>query len=246
MLRGIAKPIITSMILKQTMLFGVILFLFYSKQNACFGQDSTCKAEPLIPIKLNFALNWDARSSFLGDKAVNIWGVNTGVIVGKKRHQMTFGYYWLTTNAIARLIDFRKSAARLLNLDYYTKTDLFYFNFMYWHNFIETPRWRVSLPVEIGVGSTRNAKNSLLNDYQLWKRNDFFIPIQSGLYLKWKATRWFGLSTQIGYRKSLIQRNINDKFDGIYYSYGIALNPEIFTDLYDLIKKRRQKKEKAQ
>lgn len=229
--------------LYSILICSTILLLNYC---SLFGQDSTQKVEKKLPLKLNYALNWDGRSSFIDDKPVNIWGINTGISVGKKQHEMTIGYYWLTTNSVSRLIDLRKSAAKRLNLDYYTKTDLFYFSTMYWHNFIETKRWRLSVPIEIGIGSTRSEQNNLRYDYQLWKRKDFFVPIQTGVYFKWKTTRWFGLSAQIGYRMSLIQRNIKDRFDGIYYSYGVGLNPVIITDLYNLMMRKKKKRMSVQ
>jgi hypothetical protein len=71
--------------------------------------------------RLSYAISWDARSSIIKEKRVNIWGVNTGIIVGRKRNQITLGYYWLNFNSYQRLIDLRKSAAKRVNLDYYTK-----------------------------------------------------------------------------------------------------------------------------
>jgi hypothetical protein len=88
--------------------------------------------------RLSYAINWDARSSIIKEQRVNIWGVNTGIIVGLKRNQITIGYYWLNFNSYKRLLDLRKSAAKRVNLDYYTKTDLYFFSLMYWKNFVLT------------------------------------------------------------------------------------------------------------
>ena len=189
---------------------------------------------------LGFVLNWDARRSFVKNKRVNIWGANTGIVFGKKRNQITVGYYWLNFNSYQKLIDFRRKNSKLVNLDSYTKTDLYFFSLMYWKNFIETRRWRVSMPVEIGIGATKNQGTELLTEIQIWKRKDFFLPIQSGLYAKWKATRWIGLSVQGGYRYGLISKNIHENYDGFYYSFGFELQPELFRDISHWIFKRKQ------
>lgn len=197
--------------------------------------------------KLTYTLNWDARNSFVNQKLVNIWGVNTGVKFGRNRHELTLGYYWLTFNSLLRLIDFRKEASKLINIGYYTKTDLYYFSVMYWHNIIENKKWRFSMPVELGIGATQSTGNKILNDLMLWRRNDFFLPAQAGLYLKWKATRWVGFSVQGGYRYAIYQQNLPTDYNGAYYSVGFTTEAAIFTDSYHWAKKQIEKrKEKRQ
>ncbi|WP_211243813.1 hypothetical protein [Runella limosa] len=217
--------------------------LKFLKEIFSSSQDSMRRGPNLM-----YTLNWDARSSFIDKKFVNIWGVNTGIKFGRKRHELTFGYYWLTFNSFLRLIDFRKNASRLVNLGYYTKTDLYFFSLMYVPKIIENKRWRFSLPVELGIGATQSSGNKLLNDLMIWRRNDFFMPAQAGFYLKWKATRWVGFSTQGGYRYALYQQNLPTNYNGPYYSLGFTLESEAFTDSYQwakkTIKKRQEKRSK--
>lgn len=182
--------------------------------------------------RLSYAINWDARSSIIKEKRVNIWGVNTGIIIGRKRNQITVGYYWLNFNSYLRLLDLRKSAAKRVNLDYYTKTDLYFFSLMYWKNFVNNKKWRVSMPIEIGIGATKNENVGLLNEIQIWKRKDYFMPIQGGVYVGWKATRWGGLSVQGGYRYALHKKNLPDSYNGLYYSVGANIQLALLTDIY--------------
>lgn len=189
---------------------------------------------------LSYAVNWDARSSIIKKQRVNIWGINTGIIVGRKRNQITLGYYWLNFNSYLRLIDLRKSAAKTVNLNYYTKTDLYFFSLMYWKNFVNNKKWRVSVPIEMGIGTTKNENVSLLNEIRVWKRKDYFIPIQAGVYVGWKATRWGGLSVQGGYRYALHQKNIPANYNGLYYSLGANVQLEFLTDLYKWIFKNKK------
>lgn len=227
--------------LGATFFFTLFLHSVSLAQSTHLLSDSVLLKPPDAPKRgLGFVLNWDARSSFIKNKRVNIWGVNTGLVFGKKRNQMTVGYYWLNFNSYQKLIDFRRKNSKLVNLDSYTKTDLYFFSLMYWKNFIETRRWRVSMPVEVGIGATKNQGTELLTEIQIWKRKDFFLPIQSGLYAKWKATRWVGLSVQGGYRYGLISKNIHENYDGFYYSFGFELQPELFRDVYRWAFKRKQ------
>lgn len=216
--------------------------VFFSKLFS--SQKDSVKSRP----KLTHTIDWDARSSFVDKKSVNIWGVNTGIKFRKGRHELNVGYYWLTFNSFLRLLDLRKSASKVININYYTKTDLYFFSLMYWPNLIDNRRWRFSIPVELGIGATQSTDNKLLNDLMIWRRNDFFMPAQIGSYLKWKATRWVGFSVQGGYRYALYQQNLPANYNGAYYSLGFTMESEIFTDSYqwtkNSLKKRKEQRGK--
>ncbi|MEZ4903891.1 MAG: hypothetical protein R2822_20135 [Spirosomataceae bacterium] len=226
-----------------TILFLLVISHLYGSDSLFVAQKDSLKPRP----KLTYTFNWDARSSFVDKKLVNIWGVNTGVKFGRNRHELTFGYYWLTFNSLLRLIDFRKNASKLINISYYTKTDLYYFSLMYWPNIIENRRWRLSIPIELGIGATQSTSNKVLDDLMLWRRNDFFLPAQAGMYLKWKATRWVGFSVQGGYRYAIYQQNLPTSYNGAYYSFGFTTEAAIFTDSYrwtkNALKKRKEKRQ---
>ncbi|CAH0994662.1 hypothetical protein EMA8858_00774 [Emticicia aquatica] len=195
--------------------------------------DSVLVKQPdTLRARLSYAINWDARSSIIKAKNVNIWGVNSGIIIGKKRNQITLGYYWLNLNSYLRLLDLRKSAAKRVNIDYYTKTDIYFFSLMYWKNFVNNRNWQLSVPIEVGIGATKNQGVGLFDEIQIWKRKDYFIPIQVGLYVGWKATRWGGLSVQGGYRYALLEKNIPDSYNGLYYSVGLNVRLALITDIY--------------
>jgi len=223
--------------------FLCLLFVLFSfkvfAQNSLSDTIIVTYPDSLRP-RLSYAINWDARSSIIKEQRVNIWGVNTGIILGRKRNQITLGYYWLNFNSYLRLLDLRKSAAKRVNLDYYTKTDLYFFSLMYWKNFINNKRWRVSVPVEVGIGATKNENVGLFNEIRIWKRKDYFIPIQAGVYIGWKATRWGGLSVQGGYRYAMHQRNIPENYNVLYYSLGANVQLELLTDLYKWIFKNKK------
>lgn len=238
---------------KQTnivLFLGVMICCNLTPISGCMAQNVHALLDSLLakpPEKpgtgVGFVANWDARSSFIKEKRVNVWGVNAGIVFGQKRDQVTLGYYWMDFNSYSRLIDLRKNASKRINLDYYTKTDLYFFSIMYWKNFIDNKSWRISVPFEVGIGATNNKGTHLLTEIEVWKRKDFFMPVQAGVFAKWKATRWIGLAVQGGYRYSLIDKNIHESYDGFYYSFGLEFQSEMFTDLYRWAFKKNKVKE---
>ena len=197
--------------------------------------DSATQVRP----RLRPAFNLDFRNSFLESQAVNVWRVNAGIEFGVKKHQLTLGYYWISYATYLKLIDWRRDAARRINLGYYTRTDMWFMNIQYWWNMTNNKRWLVSIPVEVGGGVAYALPLDLRKEEQIDRtKRDFFVPLQAGVYGQWKATRWVGLSAQIGYRISIFQTDINQNFDGTYYSIGVTVYPAFFSDVWKAVSRK--------
>lgn len=189
--------------------------------------------------RLKPAFNLDFRDSFLERQHVNVWGVNAGIEYGSKRHQLTLGYYWINYATYLRLIDWRRNAAQRINLDYYTRTDMWYVSLLYWWNMTNNKRWMISIPVEVGGGVAYALPLNLSQNMPIDRsRRDFFVPVQAGAYAQWKATRWVGLSAQLGYRVSVFQTAIDQNFNGSYYSIGVTIYPALVTDIWRWVRKK--------
>ena len=203
--------------------------------------DSTAPADSVRPkyAALKPAFNLDFRDSFLESQHVNVLGINAGFTYGRKRHQLTLGYYWINYATYLRLIDWRRNAAQRINLNYYTRTDMWFVSTMYWWNLTNNKRWLVSIPVELGGGVAYALPLNLSQNVQVDRsRRDFFVPLQIGAYGQWRATRWVGLSAQIGYRISVFQTAIDQNFNGSYYSIGISIYPALVTDIWRWVRKK--------
>ena len=203
--------------------------------------DSTAPADSVRPkyAALKPAFNLDFRDSFLESQHVNVLGINAGFTYGRKRHQLTLGYYWINYATYLRLIDWRRNAAQLINLNYYTRTDMWFISTMYWWNLTNNKRWLVSVPVELGGGVAYALPLNLSQNVQVDRsRRDFFVPLQIGAYGQWRATRWVGLSAQVGYRISVFQTAIDQNFNGSYYSIGISIYPALATDIWRWVRKK--------
>ena len=185
---------------------------------------------------VRFIANLDYRNSFIQHHPVNIWGVNAGVQIGPRRNALTVGYYWLSYNAQARLINWHQHAARRLNLAHYTKTDLWLSSLMYWKDIVRRPNWTISLPIELGIGvASATPTDWQTNQPISYPRRATFIPAQLGICGEWRMTRWAGLGAQAGYRHSVLPATVKAHYDGMYYSVGATFYPALIKDSWRLI-----------
>ncbi|GAB3168431.1 hypothetical protein [Telluribacter humicola] len=182
----------------------------------------------------------DTRSSFIDKRRVNVRGANAGMAWGKQRHELTVGYYWVGYQATRRLIELDKDRSIRIHPDYYTKTDLHYLSLMLWHNFVNTRRWQLSLPVEVGLGRARSFRQSLtVVPVEEASRRHLFVPVQVGGYAEWKATRWIGLGLQAGYRWAVYDSHLRENFNGSYYSVGAVFYSTFFYEMRDFIFRKK-------
>ncbi|MGN7888108.1 hypothetical protein [Dyadobacter sp. 22481] len=234
----------------------LLLILFFAGQRLAYAQtDSTAAIQKATVVKDTTALqsnaaaqnkaklffNFDARGTFIQHKHINVFGVNAGITFGEKRNRLTAGYYWLGYNAARRLVNWRKILPNPLNLSYYTATDVRFANFAYWHTAIRNKRWVLSTPLEIGIGNESTRFRDLFDGVASGSRKDYFIPLQVGVYAEYRAFRWAGINSQIGYRNALSSGEFRERFSGFYYSYGVNLYPEAIWKDFKKWSKRKGK-----
>lgn len=193
------------------------------------------------PVKPRLFFNFDARGTFIQRKHINIFGVNAGISFGEKRNRVTAGYYWLGYNASRRLVNWRNLLSKTLNLSYYTATDVRFVNFAYWHTAIRNRRWVLSTPLEIGIGNESTRFRDLFDGLTSGSRKDYFVPLQVGVYAEYRALRWAGINSQVGYRNALSSGAFRERFSGFYYSYGMNLYPDVIWKDFKKWKKHKSK-----
>lgn len=200
-----------------------------------------CEAVAEVPDStVRWVFHLDTRSSFIDKRRVNVWGVNAGMAWGKRRHELTVGYYWLGYQAARRLIELDKDRSIRIHPDYYTKTDLYHLSLMHWHNFVNTRRWQLSVPLELGLGRARSLRQPLTAvPIEEASRRYPFVPVQVGGYAEWKATRWMGLGLQAGYRWAMYDNHLQEKFNGPYYSVGTVFYSTFFYEVRDFIFRKK-------
>ncbi|MFN3589174.1 MAG: hypothetical protein ACK4UP_07305 [Spirosomataceae bacterium] len=230
-----------------------IIFLLLTSPFVTFGQQNG--EQLMLPDtlqerssnSLSLSASWDSRVSVVNQKRVPIWGMSTGFRFGEKRHSLSVGYYWMNTTTQEKFINLKKTSDKpLVNWRYYTQTDIFYYNFIFWPNWINNRRFRFSTPLEIGIGSVSPPQSNLWKDIQIWKTNQLFLPAQAGFYAEWKTFRYVGLFVQGGYRYTLLDRISTIDLNGYYYSFGYTFYTlTILEDSLNLYKKYRKKRKLA-
>jgi hypothetical protein len=172
----------------------------------------------------------DQRNSFLGKKAININGFLVGLEF-KEKHQFSIGVYTLSP---------WKRPTPIVKNDSTTEIIKFYFYYAslgYNRTLLNTKRFKISIPVELGLGYSKATATiyQFQKEYTGSSPLEHFIPAQIGIFGEFKVTPWFGINGSIGYRKLLFQKliknPINLNYDGIYYYYGINLYfDQVFKD----------------
>ena len=190
--------------------------------------DSTFKTS-----KPKFVFQIDIRNSFIrnnSDYQKMIYGCWAGLDYAKK-HIYSLGLY-TTNNPFTPLSIIYKHASTGAVIKQYYNFEMYFASLGYQYVFFNKHKVLMSIPLEVGFGLGRAYverhwfDNSVENSYAIALYSKF-IPVQLGYTLEWKATPWFGVNAQIGYRKSLFTDLLNDNkninYDGIYYTYGIRL-----------------------
>lgn len=203
-------------------------------------QEAADSAVAVKPAHRRFVLSLDTRNSFITATPVNIWGGNAGFAYGP-RHTLTLGFYFLQPRAFDRLVQRARLQALLGNVSQYTGSRVHYVSLLYQPNIINNRRFVVGFPVELGAGWASVSRRDLQTDLQTLLRQDWFVPGQAGVYTEWKATRWLGLSTQIGYRLTLARTDIRQNYNGWYYTYGTNIYPASWRWVGGLFKRKRSR-----
>ncbi|MDJ1479917.1 hypothetical protein QNI16_05425 [Cytophagaceae bacterium YF14B1] len=192
--------------------------------------------------KIKPVFSLDFRNSTFDYQPVSIWGFNAGIAYGPKEHHVTLGYYWLGYFAEKRLSNLRKNEAIQADASYYNKNDFWFVSLIYWRNILFSERWIVSIPLEVGGGMVNVMPHDVRTDHAIGRSHrDFFVPAQAGVYGQWKATRWIGLSAQIGYRYAVFHTDVKQHFTGIYYSVGAVAYPELFHWVWNRVIHKKKK-----
>lgn len=161
----------------------------------------------------------DNRNSFLRESAVKIIGLNVGVKLNP-RWRLGLGAYTLRRDYAEQFLynKSRKVTARLapdLSLTYLTPNLTWTF---WWRHYFE-----VSVPLDVGLGRSHYTLYNETKNVVVQERRGLFVPAEIGLGVLLKPTRWVGLSGLAGYRKSVLEIDFKDDFDGWYYGYRLNL-----------------------
>ena len=171
--------------------------------------------------RVGFVLSLDNRESFVQSSAVHIIGLNAGLVLPGRRWRLGLGAYTLSRDYADLYIYQYKNGKRTKKLlDTTPQLDLTYFTPNISYVFFQRPWLEVSVPLEVGLGGSHyvetDARGTTFNDHR-----GLFVPVELGVAVLLKPTRWVGVSGSVGYRKSVLEVDYQDDFDGMYFSYRL-------------------------
>jgi hypothetical protein len=178
--------------------------------------------------KPKFSLRFDTRNSFIANKAAKIRGIKFGLDYGK---DVTIGmsFNWLDKKFSTTKNVMQGEDTVVAHLDFG------YLGAYFEYTFYRTEHWEISIPVQIGIGSTffgfRDEKNKQQRLYQ--KPIIVYEPSMTADYKFW---RYLGVGAGVGYRLMLVN---NKDIEGNFNSPIYVLKLKVYLgDMYrDVFKK---------
>jgi hypothetical protein len=218
--------------------FLIILFLIVSSRVAMASDDSTATAMSKL---LRWKLHIDTRYSLVQGQLLTVRVGSIGYTWGRFQREVAVGYYWLGTLGSRQLSHIGKLNSRTLELATYSRSEVSFVNVGYWHIIHNSKRWKMGVPVEVGLGRAKTQPYTLM-DVPLSSLEPVkftIVPVHIGGYAEWKATRWVGFGLQSGYRLNLkSSAEIND-LQGLFYRIRIIVYPAAFRDGFNFVFKRK-------
>ena len=180
------------------------------------------EVRPVLRRRVGFVLSLDNRQSFVQASAVHIIGLNAGILLPNRRWRVGLGGYTLSRNYSDLYVYQIKNGRRTKKVvDTLTpQLDLTYFTPNVSYILFQRRWFEISLPVGFGLGRSHYTET---NQYDQLKTNTrgLFFPVEAGVNLLVKPFRWMGVSGSVGYRKSVLEIDYKEDFDGLYFSYRL-------------------------
>jgi len=188
--------------------------------------------------KLRPYINLDQRNSFIRNAAINVNGVQLGVLI-KEKHVIGLGGYVITSSSRQKV---KTKTDKNINAN--RQLDMKYLTFFYQYVAVDRRFFELDIQAEFGGGGFNIKLYDAQTNKLLFNKSSSLIVTGIGPLIAIKPFRWIGVTGMAGYRFTF-EKNTNLNFNGAYYSYGIWLDVrQIIRDSnYYLIKKRKYKRE---
>jgi hypothetical protein len=222
--------------------FNTVIFhsSFSQTNDSIRKNDSTYLKKKIRTI--NPTTDFDQRFSFIKNSKVNIWGQKVGLLVNEKFKVGIGGYF---------LKDYLKGS-KLFNTGtptFYVKRDLLFGTFYVEPFIFRKSCWELSVPLEMGFGKTILKSYSVIDDKQISKEVNYFLPTGAGLSLSlklpegehYKPFRWVGINFLVGYRYDLDEHFFNTDYNGLFWSISGAIFLDRIVNDYKIIKSRKKR-----
>ena len=162
-----------------------------------------------VKTKPKFEFRMDSRHSFINQKGVKTAGVKIGIQFAEK---LSFGLgYNQLWSPLSSLI---------LENGLETKVQLGFFNFSPYveYVFFKDKKWELSIPVQIGLGSSYYLNQSATGKEKL--RKEFVLSYEPAITFQYRLFKYFGVGLGVGYRFMVIRNGeLEEKFTSPVYIF---------------------------
>jgi hypothetical protein len=186
--------------------------------------------------KLRPFFNIDQRNSFIRNSAINVNGIQIGVLI-KEKHIIGFGAYSITSNSKQNV-----KTKTYKNIETFRNLDMKYITLFYQYIAIDKKYFELNVQAEIGGGLFNLKFYDAKSNNLLFEKSSGLIVTGIGPLIAIKPIKWIGITGMAGYRFTF-EKSPNLNFNGAYYSYGVWLDiRQIIRDVnYYFFKKRKYK-----
>lgn len=171
----------------------------------------------------SFFISLDGKNSIIRDLPVKMFGIQAGYSFNK-RTNLYLGFYFSRNDD--RLISNPTAAAKGLTKDsnsVWQKFHLAYVNAGCDYYFYNKKKWRLSIPVALGIGKGTNKTYKMYTTIE--DHRYVVVPFEIGFYATYKISWWIWAGAGMGTRVSLV----SPQFNGPFYTYGLSLR---FEEIY--------------
>ncbi len=230
--------------MKKSKCFSVLCSLFFLISLRSGNAQAVDSIRYYMQKDPSFLIEFDTRHSFISTRHGKIFGLKFGVEHGD-RVSYGGGINWLT-NTPAHQKDLGFGDTTITG-----KLSFWFLSPFFEYTFYESPHWRLSMPVRVGLGGASFAYYDPEQQEQKERHRRIF-NYEPMMTVQFKFWRYFALSGGLGYRIIVLDRSlIPDRFDQDPYrfsspTYAFGFNfffGKLFRDVFP--KKSKKFMEKA-
>lgn len=169
----------------------------------------------------------DGKNSVIRDLRLKLFGMQTGYTFNG-RTNLYLGYYTSYNKERVIIENPTATSASSDSNTVFARYHLSYLNLGLEYYFVNSKKWRLSVPIGFGIGSGRDDKFKIRGG----KENIFehskhlVLPVDIGFYVNYKIRWWVWAGAGLGSRFSVGA----SEYSGSYYTFGVSLR---FGEMYN-------------
>ena len=167
--------------------------------------------------KGKFYISLDGKNSLVGDLKVKMFGLQGGYLYNN-RTSLYVGFYNSYAKAVSIVENRTAPQGKTDSNTVYATYGMGYFNFGIEYMFHDSRKWRLSVPLAMGIGAGKYTRQSQKTNYDI--RHPGIVPIEFSINASYKLKWWLWVGGGLGTRVSLTHSH---EFNGPFYTFGLQI-----------------------